>query len=304
MNHRTDKVLLVGDNPFQGISHLSQERSRMRTDGKAFAEKAADLVEISHENGADGFMFSVSDLTLSILKKMNESGRNESLDLYAIVPYMYEYVRLANQLGGIPGLAKKLARELIGSRNLRAVMYGVDATARADVSSLAKAYLTYEISRTKSSAGKRSNLRSLLLHQAVTDMALALDMDWLFEAYSDFISNQGIVPGFNTGNFVFLVNKFEEWGLDMSRIVVAAPFNKVGFQMNPSKILCEEILSRNKRPMVVAISIFAAGYLNPSEAIDYIAALPNLKGVAVGVSREEHARNTFGLLKEKLGNCT
>lgn len=304
MNDRTDKVLLVGDNPFQGISHLSQERSRMRTDGAALAEKAAGLVEISRENGADGFMFSVSDSTLSILRKINESGRSVSLDLYAIVPYMYEYVRLANQLGGIPGLAKKLTRELIGSGNLKAVMYGVDAAARADATSLAKAYLAYEVSRIKSSAGRRLSLRSVLLHQAVTDMALALDMDWLFEAYSDFISKEGIIPGFNTGNFVYLMNKFEEWGLDMSKIVVAAPFNKVGFQMNPSRTLCEETLSRNKKPIVVAISIFAAGYLNPSEAIDYIAALPNLKGVAVGVSKEEHARNTFGLLKEKLGHCT
>ena len=27
---REEKVLLVGDNPFHGISHLSQERSRVR----------------------------------------------------------------------------------------------------------------------------------------------------------------------------------------------------------------------------------------------------------------------------------
>lgn len=301
MNDVRKKVLLVGDNPFHGISHLSQERSRMRSDDSTFAEQAASLVIISHENGADGFMFSVSDLTLSILRKINESGRNMSLDLYAIVPYMYEYVRLANQLGGIPGLAKKLARELVTSGNLKAIVYGLDAAARADVTSLTKAYLAYEISRTKSSAGKQSNLCSVLLHQAVTDMALALDMDWLFEAYSDFMSNQGITPGFNTGNFVYLVNKFEQWGLDLGRIVIAAPFNKAGFQMNPSRTGCEKILSDSKKSMVIAISIFAAGYLNPSVAVDYIATLPNLKGVAVGVSKEKHARETFRLLKEKVG---
>ena len=45
---------------------------------------------------------------------------------------------------------------------------------------------------------------------------------------------------------------------------------------------------------------FSAGYLNPSEAIDYVATLPNIKGVAVGVSKEKHARETFRLLKERL----
>jgi len=302
MSDVKEKVLLVGDNPFHGISHLSQERSRTRGDDSTLAEQAANLVMISHENGADGFMFSVSDLTLSILRKIKGSGRNVSLDLYPIVPYMYEYVRLANLLGGIPGLARKFARELVTSRNLKAIVYGLDAAARADVTSLTKAYLTYEISRIKSSAGKQANLCSMLLHQSITDMTLALDMDWFFEAYIDFMSNQGMTPGFNTGNFVYLVDKFEAWGLGLDRIIIAAPFNKAGFQMNPSRMECEKILSGIKNPMVIAISIFAAGYLNPSEAIDYIATLPNVKGVAVGVSRENHARDTFKLLKEKLGD--
>lgn len=298
MNDDREKVLLVGDNPFHGISHLSQERSRMRGNDSTIAEQAANLVILSHENGANGFMFSVSDLTLSILRKIKESGKNVSLDLYAIVPYMYEYVRLANQLGGIPGLAKKFAKELVTSGNLKAIVYGLDAAARADLMSLTKAYLAYEISRTRSSAGKQANLRSMLLHQAITDMALALDMDWLFKSYVSFMSNQGITPGFNTGNFVYFVNKFTEWNLDLSRIVIAAPFNKAGFQMNPSRTECEKTLPNVKKSMVIAISIFAAGYLNPSEAINYIATLPSIKGVAVGVSKEKHACETFRLLKE------
>jgi hypothetical protein len=299
MSDQREKVLLVGDNPFHGISHLSQERSRTRGVDSTLAGQAANLVIVARENGADGFMFSVSDQTLSILRKINEYDRNVSIDLYPIVPYMYEYIRMANRLGGVSGLAKKLAKDLITSGNLKAVGYGLDAAARADVTSLTKAYLAYEISRTKSSAGKQANLRSLLLHQAVTDMALALDMDWFFEAYIDFISNQGIIPGFNTGNFVYLANKFEAWGLGLGRMVIAAPFNKAGFQMNPSRTECEKILS-GRSSMVIAVSIFAAGYLNPSEAIDYIASLPNLKGVAVGVSKEKHARETFKLLEDKL----
>jgi hypothetical protein len=299
MSDGRKKVLLVGDNPFHGISHLSQERSRMRGDNSTLAGHAANLVILSHENGANGFMFSVSDLTLSILRKISESDKNVSLDLYPIVPYMYEYVRLANQLGGVPGLAKKFAKELVVSGNVKAIVYGVDAAARADVTSLTKAYLAYEISRIKSSAGKRANLRSILLHQTITDMALALNMNWLFKAYIGFTLNQGITPGFNTGNFAYLVNKFEEWGLDLSRIVIAAPFNKAGFQMNPSRTECEKILLGTKKLLVIAISVFAAGYFNPSEAIDYIATLPNLRGVAVGVSKEKHAYETFKLLKEK-----
>ena len=58
-------------------------------------------------------------------------------------------------------------------------------------------------------------------------------------------------------------------------------------------------LGRLKTPLVIAISVLAAGYLKLPEAVDYIAGLPNVKGVAVGVSKEEHARETFKLIKDR-----
>jgi len=163
-----------------------------------------------------------------------------------------------------------------------------------------KTYLTYEISRIKLAAGKQANLSSLLLHQAITDMALALRLDWFFKSYVDFLLKLGITPGFNTGNFAYLVNKLREWSIDLRKTTIAAPFNKIGFQMNPSRMECEKALADISEPIVIAISVLAAGYLKPLEAINYIAALPNIKGVAVGVSKENHARQTFRLLKEKL----
>jgi len=110
----------------------------------------------------------------------------------------------------------------------------------------------------------------------------------------------GITPGFNTGNFALLVEKFKEWDISLDDVVIAAPFNKVGFQMVPSKEECEKALAQLPKPNVLAISILAAGYLKPKEAIDYIASLPNIRGVAVGVSKERHANETFKLLREKL----
>jgi len=106
MSSRREMALLVGDNPFHGISHLSQERARVRGDVTSQPEYAADLVMISLENGANGFMFSVSEMTLSILQIIRETGRDKRPRLYAIMPYAFEYVRLSTQIGTI-GLAKK-----------------------------------------------------------------------------------------------------------------------------------------------------------------------------------------------------
>jgi len=299
MSNESKKMLLVGDNPFHGISHLSQERARVRGDAITHAEYAAKLVMTSLENGANGFMFSVSDTTLSILRKIRETGGSERLRLYALVPYAYEYVRLVTQIG-VLGLAKKFAKQIAFSGNVRAIAMGLKGVIRTDPVALMKTYLIYEISKIKSSAGKQANLDCVLLHEIITDMALALDLDWLFKAYVDFMLELGIQPGFETRNFAYLVNKFRDWSMDFSKIIIATPFNKVGFQMNPSRTECEKALACLPEPNIIAMGILAAGYLKPPEAIKYIRSLSNLKGIVVGVSKEQHARETFKLLKENL----
>jgi hypothetical protein len=264
------------------------------------AEKAAELVLISLENGADGFMFSVSELTLSMLRIMRERRNADQLKLYAIVPYAFEYVRIATQTG-TPGLAKRFAKQIAVSGDVKTILTGLKAVMTMNPASLVSTYLAYEISRIRSSVGKQASLVSMLLHEVMTDMALALDFDWLFHSYVTYLSKLGMTPGFNTRNFPYLVRKFEEWNIDLGQTLIATPFNKAGFQMNPSKADCERALKDIPRPSVLAISILASGYLQPEEAIEYVAALPNIKGVTVGVSKERHALETFRLLKERLG---
>ena len=295
-----DKVLLVGDNPFHGISHLSQKRSRTRGKTPTNPEYAAKLIELSVENGANGFMFSVSRKTLSILNILRKNNKNNNLKLYAIVPYAYEYVRLANMTGGVPGLAKELMKEIIFSGNIRAIASGLNGVLRSNLNSLIKTYLLYEISRIKRSMGRKAKLESVLLHQLITDLCLGLGLDHILKFYIKFMLKAGIAPGFNTGNFTLLVKKFREWNVNLEDVTIAAPFNKAGFQMVPSREECEKTLTELPKPNVLAISILAAGYLKPEEAVDYIARLPNIKGVAVGVSKEKHANETFKLIREKL----
>lgn len=296
-----ERVFLVGDNPFLGISHLSQNRARSRGKNVDDPKYCAHLVALSIENGANGFMFSVSDKTLFIVEELHKRGIIGNIYLYSIVPYAFEYVRLATQTGGFSGLAKKVLNEMSLSGKITGIFRGLKGLMRSDISSLMKIYLSYEISRIKAFAGKEANLKSILLHQAITDLALAFNLKSLFKSYIEFIlDHKGIKPGFNTGNFPYLVKKLKEWNVDLSQVIIAAPFNKVGFQMNPSKEECEKMLTSLPKPTVIAISILAAGYLTPTEAIDYIGTLPNIKGVVVGVSKEKHAYETFKLLKEKL----
>ena len=299
----SQKMLLVGDNPFHGISHLSQERARNRAGNADSSKEQTDLVLTAVKNGANGFMFSVSDVTLAILKNMREQNTIDQVELYAIVPYAYEYVRIATQTG-TPGLAKKVAKQMLLSANVGAIFGGLDVVVRMNPQSLLKTYLTYEISRIQSAAGKKAKLTSVLLHEVITDMGLALNLDWIFKSYVSYLSKKNIVPGFNTRNFPYLVKKFKEWDINLDETVIATQFNKAGFQMNPSRDECEKTLSSLSHPIVLAISVLAAGYFKPPEAADYLASLENIKGVVAGVSKMKHARETFAVFQERLMNGT
>jgi hypothetical protein len=294
------RLLLVGDNPFHGISHLSQDRAAQRGRDVMDPEFAANLVAVAMDNGADGFMFTASENTLAILRILASGDRREGTRLYAIVPYAYEFVRMAVLAGGVPGLAKHVGKQIVVSGNWSAITNAFWGALTTDPSCFLKSYLSFETSRIRSAAGKKSVLASVMLHELVTDMALALDMKWLVETHIESMLNCRVKPGFETRNLPYLVRRFEEWGIDFRQVAIAAPFNAVGFQMCPSRQACEEALGRIPDAETIAFSVLAAGYCRPPEAAAYLAGLSAVRGVAVGVAKKDHAQETFRLLRDKL----
>jgi len=250
------------------------------------------------ENGANGFMFSVDEITLSIIKNLRENSSAKNVGLYAIVPYAYEYVRKATQTGGVSGLAKNLSKEMIFSSNVKVIASNLGGLLRFNPSALLKTYVAYELSRIKSVAGDNVSLKSIMLHEILTDMALALNMEQLFKSYIKYMEKLNIRPGFETRNFAYLVDKFNEWNIDFSKLTLTSSFNKVGFQMCPSKIECEEALERAQEAEVIAMSILAAGFLKPADAKGYLENIQGLSGIVVGVSKESQAIETFQALRE------
>jgi hypothetical protein len=216
-----------------------------------------------------------------------------------MVPYAFEYVRIATQTG-TPGLVKRFAKQVVLSGDIGAMLEGFWSVVRVDPEGFMNTYLAYELSRIKSSTGKHANIVSVLLNEVIGDMGIALDLDWLFKSFISYLSDRGITPGFNTRNFPYLVRKFGEWGINLDKILIVTPFNKAGFQMNPSREECEKTLKTLSVANVLAISIFAAGYFKPNEVVDYLNSLNNIKGVIAGVSKEKQALETFELFRKQL----
>lgn len=301
MNNRKMN-LLVGDNPFHGISHLSQQRVRARStlENHENMRYSAHLVKLAMENGADGFMFSVDEVTLSILKILTQDNQAENLGLYAIVPYAYEYVRRSTQAGGVSGLATSLAKEMVFSSKIKIILPNIGGLIQFNPSSFLRVYLAYEMARIKNAVNGHDCLKSILLHEIITDMALSLNLEQFFKDYIKFMEKSGVRPGFETRNFAYLTRKFSEWNVNFSKITITASFNRIGFQMDPSKVECERALAHVQGAEVIAMSVLAAGYLSPLEAATYIRQLEGLTGVVVGVSKEHQAIDTFKLFEQNL----
>jgi hypothetical protein len=296
---RGERFVLVGDNAFHGISHLSQERARARGKGILDPSNAAQLVQISLKNGAEGFMFSVSPTTLAILRELRGNDPTSPLSCYPIVPYAYEYVSRSTRAGGVSGMARSFLSETLYSGNLSAISKSISGVLTTNPADLLEAYLRYEISRVRSAAGRKGVIRSVLLHEVVIDMALALDLRWLFESHLRFSEKFGMRAGFETRNFAYLVKKLKQWGMPFDKVTIAAPFNGTGFLMTPSKEACEQSLREAEGATVIAMSIMAAGYIKLPEAVSYVSGMPNLGGAVAGVSNEAQAVETFRSLKER-----
>ena len=216
------------------------------------------------------------------------------------MPYAYEYVRRATQAGGVSGLAKGLAKEMVFSSNIKVILPNIYGLIRFNPSAFLKVYTAYELARIKKAVKGQNCLKSILLHEIITDMVLALNLEQLVKDYIKFVEKLNVRPGFETRNFAFLVKKFSEWDIDFSKINITTAFNRTGFQMDPSKDECERALTHVNGAEVIAMSVLAAGYLSPLEAVKYINQLEGISGVVVGVSKESQAIDTFKLLEQNL----
>jgi hypothetical protein len=290
--------LLIGDNSFIGVSHLSQERARDRTD-KLNIESIVEVICSALSCGATGYTFSTHPTNVEVLKALGASGKApRQFDLYPIVPYAEGYVRLANEKG-MTGLVNEILSRLSLSDRAKLLVEGGFSALRLDPAGMLKTYLDAELKGYLSIKPKNATLQSVLLHEVLTDLCLGLGETGLLNVFAQHVrENYHVKPGFVTYNFPRFIKVFEDEGFSLKDVAIMTPFNSLGFQTSPSRASCEATLSNLRDGHVIAMSILAGGYLRLDQATEYIGTLPNLSGIVAGVSSREHAQATFSKLRE------
>lgn len=288
--------LFIGDNPFQGIHHLSQARGRSRPQQLANVDHVARIVQVAHDNGAQGLFFTTSPAMLRVLEALARQGL--STELHVIIPNALSVVRGATVEGPV-GLGRQLVRKMAARLNWRVMIDVLVGLAVADPQRLMRSWLLDELYVLRPMA-QGHRLRTLFLHELVTDTALALNMVWPFRVHIESTRKTGLIPGFETRNLSLLAERFRKWQLSASGVAIAAPFNVAGFQMHPSREECERAARNLADASITGFSLLASGYVSLERAIEYVRMSPWLSSIAIGVSSEAQAQQTFSSLRQQL----
>ena len=138
------------------------------------------------------------------------------------------------------------------------------------------------------SSFKNSYVKSIILHDSLTDILVSLKRTDVLLFYYEFVKKKyNCRPGFATKNLNNFLNLIQDKNLN--DIFILTHVNKIGYEMNPNKVIIEEKIVNTKID-IICMSILASGYLKPEEALNYIKSLninSNLSTV-IGCSTENH----------------
>lgn len=292
--------LLIGDNSFIGVNHLSQEKSR-DTLLRLTTSKMADIIEAAFEAGAQGLLHSSHPTMKEVLEVMRSRGYGREFSTFMIVPDMQSSVRIVSERG-ILGLLRDMLGGVTVSRKAKSIVSGGLSALTFDPTGLLETYLDTEVSVFAKSSPRSCHLKSVFLHEILSELIISFRMEKFMKEYIRHVTDSlHLLPGFATRNFARFIDFTTEIGVPLDRIVILSPFNAVGFQMNPDRESCEEKLRRHPEANVIAMSVFASGYLDMKQAMDYVTRLPVQVSCVVGTSNLDHARSAFPYMQKRLG---
>ena len=145
---------------------------------------------------------------------------------------------------------------------------------------------------------KDLKIKSIFLHNSLTDILVALELFNVLQIFDDHMKNKyKIIPGYCTLNFFSLSNFLKK--NNYQKPTIMAPFNSIGFQMNPSKSQNENIL-KNSDANIIAMNTLASGFIKPKEAYKYISQFSEIKSFIIGSSSKRHIFETFAEINKNI----
>lgn len=280
-----DKVIL-GDNQFFAVNHLSDERSRQQAVRFKDNQAIIDVLDNAMGCGVNTFMCTTYDRIGQICDYMRQSPEKyKDFIYYPCMPYAHKYANAVTELG----IAGTLKTYVPGNIFSVATKAGI-AYVRKDFPTLMELLVDAEMKMFK---GFKTPV--IFLQNVVTDLLMGLGMREILVHYAEYIrSKYHAEPGFITMNLPRLVDLCEEEGIKSP--IICSSINKIGFRMAESNEAYEHYLRSDKDFRPIAMQCLAAGAIPPQEALEYVCQFPKIESVLFGASSKAHIQQNYDLI--------
>jgi hypothetical protein len=283
-----EKVIL-GDNQFFAVSHLSDEKSRTQSIRFKDDESIIRVLDQAIELGIKTFMCTTHDRIANICEHIrNNPGKYEGFKIYPCMPYAHKYANAVTELGIMGTIKQYVPGNIFGT-----FAKGGMALLNKDFMKLMEIFIDAEMKMFK-------NIETpvIFIQNVLVDMILGLKMYDVFVEYDAYIRKKfKAEPGYITMNLPALLDALNS--VDIENPIICASVNKIGFRMSGGKDLYEKCMNEN-RMRLIAMQVLAAGAIRPKEAIAYLGQFPKIESVLFGASSKSHIQETQELILQTL----
>lgn len=282
-----DRVIL-GDNQFFAVNHLSDERSRAQALRFKNDQSILDVIDTAIDCGINTFMCTTHDRIANIIDLMKKNPkRYEKFNFHPCMPYAHKYANAVTELGIMGTLKAYIPGNILAVASKAGLAY-----VRKDFPALMELLIDAEMKMFRG-----MNTPVIFLQNVIVDLLYGLGMDEIFVHYAEYIKKKyNAEPGFITMNMPRMVDMCERIGI--KNPIICSSINKIGFRMSGSIEEYEEYLNSDREFRPMAMQCLAAGALKPDEAMEYVTRFPKIESVLFGASSKAHIEQTKELIEK------
>lgn len=280
-----DRVIL-GDNQFFAVNHLSDERSRAQAIRFKEDQAIIDVLDNARACGINTFMCTTHDRIANITAYMRKRPEEyKDFKFYPCMPYAHKYANAVTELGILGTLKAYIPGNIFAVTGKAGIAY-----MRNDYLSLMELLVDAEM---KMFQGMQTPV--IFLQNVIVDLLYGLGMDEVFVHFAEYIKKKyHAEPGFITMNMPRLVDMCERLGIENP--IICSSINKIGFRMSGTIAEYEDYLNSDRKFRPMAMQCLAAGALKPVEAMEYVTRFPKIESVLFGASSKAHIEQTKDLI--------
>jgi hypothetical protein len=285
--------LLLGDNQFFGVNHMSEEKARTQLMRFQRIEAITEVLGVALDEGVTTFMCTTHDRVGEICDIVRADPVHWSgLQFQPCLPYAHKYANAVTA----DGLLGAVKRFLPDEGLLDAAVRGTRSFATKDVAGIATLLVDAELTMFR---GLPTPV--VWMQNIVVDLLLGLGFDDALRIFADHVrSRYDAEPGFITMNLPLLLDALDRVGVENP--LVCSNINKLGFRMSGGVEAYRRALAT--RPFrAVAMSVLASGAIDIGEALEWIRDLPNIESVVLGASSRAHIGQAAAIVRGLWGEA-